>query len=124
MRDKRISSTMWFLKQTRSPQESRPEPLTEHPPAHLYTLVGWRLTALGINPKAIECHSPDLLHLLKNRCALCADKGKCLEGMMDSRHPPGWEDYCPNAGAISALVGDPRFCRPKNFPVGDRSQSV
>lgn len=123
MPDKSIGSTERFFKQTRSRQESRPERFTEHPPAYLYALVGWRLTALGINPKSIERHSPDLLLLLRSRCALCADKGKCLEDMMDLHHPPGWEEYCPNAEVIAALVADPRFCLRKNIPVGGRFQS-
>jgi hypothetical protein len=76
-------------------------------PGHLYTLLGWRLTALGLNPKDIERHSPHLLVQLKGRCALCADKRRCLEGMMDFRHPPGWEGYCPNAAAIRGLLTAP-----------------
>jgi hypothetical protein len=96
----------------------------ERQPAHLYTLLGWRLTGLGINPKYIERHSPDLLLLLRNRCALCADKERCLEGMMDFRHPPGWEDYCPNVGTIRALMAAPRFCCLKSAPASDHCQSA
>lgn len=123
MREK-ISSTRGILGEPPSPHVSRPEAPGEHLPARLYTLLGWRLTALEINPKSIERHSPDLLVVLRRRCVLCSSKGKCLEDMMDFRHTPGWEDYCPNAEAIAALVTDPRFCLRKNIPIGDRSQSL
>jgi hypothetical protein len=48
-----------------------------------------------------------MLLALRNKCALCADKRRCLEDMMDFRHPPGWEGYCPNAAAIRALLATP-----------------
>lgn len=119
-----MNPAKWLLNRTRSPQGSCSDPLTELAPAHLYTLLGWRLTALGINPKRIERHSPDLLLLLRSKCAPCADKGKCLEGMMDCYRPPGWESYCPNAEAITALAANPRFCGRMKFPIDDHSQSV
>lgn len=93
-------------------------------PAHLHTLLGWRLTGLGLNPKDIERHSPYLLLRLRSRCAHCAVKRRCLEGMMDLRNPLGWEGYCPNAAAIRALLAAPGSCRARIVPIGDRSQSV
>jgi hypothetical protein len=93
-------------------------------PRHLYTLLEWRLTGLGLNPKDIERHSPDMLVHLRSRCALCADKARCLEAMMDFRNPAGWEGYCPNAAAIRALLAAPSACRARIVPIGDRCQSA
>jgi hypothetical protein len=84
-----------------------PRQPASHVPGHLHTLLGWRLTGLGLNPKDIERHDPHMLLALRNKCALCADKRRCLEDMMDFRHPPGWEGYCPNAAAIRALLATP-----------------
>jgi hypothetical protein len=91
-------------------------------PRHLHTLLEWRLTGLGVNPKSIERHSPDMLVDLRSRCALCTDKRRCLEAMMDFRTPPGWEGYCPNAGAIRALLAGAGACRARIAPVPDRRQ--
>jgi hypothetical protein len=93
-------------------------------PRHLYTLLEWRLTGLGLNPKEIERHSPDMLVHLRSRCALCADKARCLEAMMDFRTPPGWEGYCPNAAAIHALLAGAEACRARIAPIGDCGQSA
>ena len=67
------------------------------------TLLGWRLTALELNPKEIERHSPKVLANLRSTCALCTQKRRCLEDMMDYRNPP-WESYCPNSGTIRTLL--------------------
>jgi hypothetical protein len=93
-------------------------------PAHLHTLLGWRLTGLGLNPKDIERHSPHGLDQLRSRCALCADKRRCLEDMMDFRDPPGWEGYCPNAAAIRALLAAPGSIGARVVAIGDSSQSA
>jgi hypothetical protein len=93
-------------------------------PRHLHTLLDWRLTGLGINPKSIERHSPDILVHLKNGCALCTDKQRCLEAMMDFRTPPGWEGYCPNAGTIRALLTGAGARRVRIGPVRDRRESA
>jgi hypothetical protein len=91
-------------------------------PRHLHTLLEWRLTALGINPKDIERYSPRTLANLRSRCALCAHKRRCLEGMMDYGAPPGWEDYCPNAIAISELSAYRAFAASPVASVGNRHQ--
>lgn len=93
-------------------------------PAHLHTLLGWRLTGLGLNPKEIERHSPRVLDQLRSRCALCEHKRRCLEGMMDYRNPPGWGSYCPNAAAIHALLVAPGAGRTGIVSCGDRCQSA
>jgi hypothetical protein len=93
-------------------------------PRHLHTLLEWRLSRLGLNPKDIERHSPDMLVHLRSRCALCTDKRRCLEAMMDFRTPPGWEGYCPNAGNIRALLTGAGACPVRIAPVRDRRQSA
>jgi hypothetical protein len=93
-------------------------------PRHLYTLLEWHLTALGINPKDTGRHSPAMLADLRGRCALCEHKRLCLEGMMDHGIPPGWGDYCPNAVAIRTLSASRTFTA---FPIafaGDSREGV
>ena len=99
-----------------------PHPAGPRLPGHLYTLLEWRLTGLGLNPKYIERHSPLVLDQIRSRCALCEHKRRCLEGMMDVRNPPGWEGYCPNAAAIRSLLIAPDACSAKIVSVGDRCQ--
>jgi hypothetical protein len=97
--------------------------LVSCPPRHLYVLLEWRLTALGINPKDIERYSPVMLASLRNRCALCAHKRRCLEGMMEYGTPPGWDGYCPNAVAIRTLSAHKAFAASLVTAVGNRHQS-
>lgn len=89
-------------------------------PRHLYTLLEWRLTALGINPKDIAQYSPAMLASLRGRCGLCEHKRRCLEGMMDHGSPPGWGDYCPNAVAIRTLSASRAFTA---FPIASAGDS-
>jgi hypothetical protein len=91
---------------------------------HLYTLVEWRLTSFGLNPKAIERQCPNLLADSRARCALCTNKHKCLEGMMEHRIPRGWEDYCPNARTIRELCAISGPLQAWTVPTGDCRESV
>ena len=114
----------WF-RRTKGAAETRALDVPPAPvPRHLHTLLEWRLTRLGLNPKDIERHSPDMIVHLRSRCATCRDKRRCLEGMMDFRTPPGWEGYCPNAGTIRALLAGAGACRVRIAPFCDRRQSA
>ena len=85
-------------------------------------LLECRLTALQLNPKAIERLSPDVLDNLRSTCALCTEKRRCLEDMMEHLNPPGWEGYCPNSGTIHAFVltAIAGTCRTSSAPLGDQ----
>jgi hypothetical protein len=122
MQAKRIFSALQrtFWSHRAGLESSQP---ASHTVCHRHTLLGWRLTGLGLNPKDIERHDPQMLLELRSKCALCAVKRRCLEGMMDSRHPPGWEGYCPNAAAIRALLATPGAANAGIASVGDRFQS-
>lgn len=67
-------------------------------------LLGWRLTALGLNPRRIGTAYPDVYCNLKTTCHACPVKQRCLDDMMESVNPPGWESYCPNSGTIRTLT--------------------
>ncbi len=67
-------------------------------------LLEWRLTALQLNPKDIERHSPDVLAEMRKTCALCGEKRRCMDDMMECLNPPGWESYCPNSGTIRTFL--------------------
>jgi hypothetical protein len=85
-------------------------------------LLECRLTALQLNPKAIERLAPDVLDNLRSTCAMCTEKRRCLEDMMEHLNPPGWEGYCPNSGTIRtfALMAFAGACRTSNAPLGDQ----
>ncbi len=67
-------------------------------------LLEWRLTALRLNPRDIGFAYPEVLADLQTTCASCSVKRRCLDDMMDSINPPGWESYCPNSGTIRTLL--------------------
>lgn len=90
---------------------------------HLYTLLNWRLTGLGLNPSRLANCAPEQSLSLKQRCALCRAKTTCLEAMMDSYSPSGWETYCPNAAAIHTLLAISGFCRIGGAALGYRVES-
>jgi hypothetical protein len=95
----------------------QPGPDTRSP-----VLLGCRLTALQLNPKAIERLAPAVLDNLRSTCALCTEKRRCLEDMMEHLNPPGWEGYCPNSGKIRtfALTAIAGACRTSSAPLGDQ----
>lgn len=68
------------------------------------TLLGWRLTALGLNPTRISGKHPDVYRDLKTTCHACPVKQRCLDDMMECLIPAGWESYCPNSGTIRTLT--------------------
>jgi hypothetical protein len=72
--------------------------------SHTPVLLGWRLTALRLNPRDIERAYPEVFANLQRTCASCTEKRRCLDDMMDSVNPPGWESYCPNSGTIRTLL--------------------
>ena len=98
MRTRRVIRTL------RPAMSGQGEAEAPHAASHRPTLLGWRLTGLGLNPRAVERHHPHMAAKLHATCALCANKQRCLEDMMDFRNPACWESYCPNAGAIRALA--------------------
>lgn len=90
---------------------------------HLYTLLNWRLTGLGLNPGRLANCAPESSLLLKQRCVLCRAKTTCLEAMMESYAPADWETYCPNAAAIHTLLAISGFCRLGGTALGYRVES-
>jgi hypothetical protein len=124
MRADTIRPLKLLFDRTQSQRQRSTEESVVSLPAYRYTLLGWRLTGLGINPKYIERKSRDLMLDLRSRCAMCEDKERCLEGMMDFRHPPGWQGYCPNAGSICSLLTAPEFRRARIGSLSDRSENA
>jgi hypothetical protein len=95
----------------------QPGPGTSSP-----VLLGCRLTALQLNPKAIERLAPAVLDNLRSTCVLCTEKRRCLEDMMEHLNPPEWEGYCPNSDKIRtfALTAIAAACRTSSAPLGDQ----
>lgn len=100
-----------------APQRPGPDTRRRSP-----VLLECRLTALQLNPKAIERLAPAVLDNLRSTCALCTEKRRCLEDMMEHLNPPGWEGYCPNSGTIRtfALTAIAGACGTSSAPLGDQ----
>ena len=65
-----------------------------------------RLAVLRLDPKEIRRSQSAVLRDLQVHCSMCASKRRCLidfaEGALDST----WQDYCPNAYTLRALLAE------------------
>ena len=99
---RRVRSLPWFVGQRLGQARSSPQLGTSRMRTPI--LLEWRLTALGLNPREIKRSAPDAFANLESTCANCADKRRCLDDMMESLNPSGWESYCPNSGTIRTFL--------------------
>ena len=77
---------------------------TARQPQGVLGLLDRRLAALGLDPEEIRKLSPLLLGELRRTCAMCSEKERCADDMIEDSNPPGWESYCPNSGTLRLLT--------------------
>ena len=67
-------------------------------------LLQCRMTILGLDSGAIERDYGEAFEKIKRRCSSCSDRVRCAVDL--KRYPKNlmWEAYCPNSGALNALV--------------------
>ena len=69
------------------------------PPA----LLNWRLSMLGIDPKALQKCEPAVARDLARCCALCSSKTRCARDLARRPQNASWRTYCPNEPTLAAL---------------------
>jgi hypothetical protein len=69
-------------------------------------LLSQRLEQLKLDPARIIDAEPQVLRDLQRVCSLCASKRRCKHDF--ATHPSGgaWEDFCPNAHTLGALLAE------------------
>jgi hypothetical protein len=45
---------------------------------------------------------------LQRACSLCASKRRCKRDLARKSTDPGWQQYCPNASTLHALIAERR----------------
>jgi uncharacterized protein YjiS (DUF1127 family) len=69
-------------------------------------LLSHRLEQVSLDSAGLKQTEPQVLRDLQRTCGLCASKRMCSRDF--ARRPSGakWEEYCPNAGTIRALLAE------------------
>ena len=66
-------------------------------------LLHHRMTALSINPQAVERVEPELFANLATLCRGCNEPKLCKLDLAHNPNGVAWEEYCPNAVVLNAL---------------------
>ncbi len=61
------------------------------------------LTALGIDPGALDRFRPAIMRDLQQRCCLCGNKAECRDQVAAGSAAEAFRDYCANASTLEAL---------------------
>lgn len=69
-------------------------------------LLRQRLDQLKLNASDGAQIEPEVRRDLQRTCALCASKRRCTRDLERNPADPMWEDYCPNAITLSALLAE------------------
>jgi hypothetical protein len=69
-------------------------------------LLGQRLAQLKLDENDIRNKEPQVLRDLQRVCTVCASKGRCAHDLVNAPADPGWQEYCPNAPTIAALIAE------------------
>lgn len=67
-------------------------------------LLQCRMTIIGLDSGAIERDYKETFDIIKRRCMSCSVRAPCAVDLKRDPHSVAWEAYCPNAGALNALV--------------------
>jgi hypothetical protein len=69
-------------------------------------LLTRRMEQLALDAADIARVEPQVIQDLQRVCSLCASKGRCARDMAENPSDPGWQDYCPNAMTLKALLAE------------------
>jgi hypothetical protein len=67
-------------------------------------LVECRLTMVGLHAKVIQREYSAAFDEIRRRCMACSFRLSCAAEVMRDPYSLIWEAYCPNSGALNALV--------------------
>jgi hypothetical protein len=62
------------------------------------------LHALGVNPNDLERRDPAVMRDLQRLCITCGHKRRCELDLADGAIANSFQDYCPNAYTLDALL--------------------
>jgi hypothetical protein len=71
-------------------------------------LLSRRLQQVELDAGNIAQTEPYVLRDLQRVCALCASKRRCEHDLTGKSSDPAWEEYCPNAQTLRALIAERR----------------
>jgi hypothetical protein len=69
-------------------------------------LLSQRTEELKLDLAEIGQVEPRVVRDLQRTCALCASKRRCRHDLVDNPADPAWQDYCPNAMTLTALLAE------------------
>ncbi len=69
-------------------------------------LLTQRMQQLRLDAADIARVEPQVIRDLQRVCTLCASKGKCEHDLARDRSDPVWQEYCPNAMTLAALLAE------------------
>jgi hypothetical protein len=69
-------------------------------------LLSQRMVELKLDTAEVARVEPQVIRDLQRTCALCASKRRCRHDLTDNPSDPAWQDYCPNAMTLSALLAE------------------
>lgn len=69
-------------------------------------LLSQRLEQINLDAGSIVQAEPYVLRDLQRGCTLCASKRKCGRDLAGKSSDSAWEEYCPNASTLHALIAE------------------
>src|SRR6266516_4716845 len=69
-------------------------------------LLSRLLEQVNLDRAELASVEPQALRDLERVCTLCGSKRRCEHDLAIHPSHPGWNEYCPNAPTLSALIGN------------------
>jgi hypothetical protein len=69
-------------------------------------LLRHRMDQLKLNPADGVQIEPEVMRDLQRTCGLCMSKRRCAHDFAKHAADPVWQEYCPNAMTLSALLAE------------------
>jgi hypothetical protein len=70
-------------------------------------LLRQRMAHLDLDASEVTQTQPLVMRDLQRSCTVCQSKRKCMRDLSRDPDNPVWQDYCPNAMTLTALLNKP-----------------
>jgi hypothetical protein len=70
-------------------------------------LLRQRMAHLDLDSSEVTQTQPFIMRDLQRSCTLCQSKRQCMRDLGRDPDNPAWQDYCPNAMTLKALLSQP-----------------
>ncbi len=74
--------------------------------AGLDGLAAARMAESRLDATEITQVEPQVIRDLQRVCTFCTSKRKCAHDLASNPSDPVWQDYCPNATTLQALIAE------------------